>query len=222
MNFYENQLFHIYNQGNNHQQLFFNHDNYLHFIWKMRTYLLPFGDFVSYCLMPNHFHWQFYVEKVEVDREAYWQHVDGVEWQRRVWKYKNKAQEVNNQDRRKKGLKVMTINRAIGYLEMAYSRSIQQVTKLEGNVFRHHCKAKDGWIDEFITLRKPSGKLDSRFRIGTGYAHHCFHYIHQNPVAAGLVNNAEDWEYSSARDYAGMRQGTLGNWDLGRKLLAEL
>ena len=28
-------------------------------------------------------------------------------------------------------------------------------------------------------------------------------YIHQNPVKAGLVNSAEAWVYSSARDYAG-------------------
>jgi putative transposase len=26
-------------------------------------------------------------------------------------------------------------------------------------------------------------------------------YIHMNPVRAGLVNNPEDWLYSSARNY---------------------
>lgn len=29
-------------------------------------------------------------------------------------------------------------------------------------------------------------------------------YVHQNPVVAGLVENAEDYLYSSARDYAGV------------------
>ena len=33
-------------------------------------------------------------------------------------------------------------------------------------------------------------------------------YIHQNPVRAGYVDCAEDWLYSSARNYAGM-QGLL-------------
>lgn len=28
-------------------------------------------------------------------------------------------------------------------------------------------------------------------------------YVHNNPVEAGLVDNAEDYRYSSARDYAG-------------------
>lgn len=29
-------------------------------------------------------------------------------------------------------------------------------------------------------------------------------YIHQNPVTAGLVDNPEDWPYSSARNYLGL------------------
>lgn len=35
-------------------------------------------------------------------------------------------------------------------------------------------------------------------------------YIHQNPVKAGLVFNAEDYLYSSAKDYAG-EKGLLDN-----------
>jgi putative transposase len=30
-------------------------------------------------------------------------------------------------------------------------------------------------------------------------------YIHQNPVTAGLVDNPEDWPYSSARNYLGLK-----------------
>jgi len=30
-------------------------------------------------------------------------------------------------------------------------------------------------------------------------------YIHQNPVRAGIVENAEDYLYSSARNYAGIK-----------------
>jgi putative transposase len=31
-------------------------------------------------------------------------------------------------------------------------------------------------------------------------------YLHGNPVRRGLVAKAEDWEWSSARWYAGLRQ----------------
>ena len=38
-----------------------------------------------------------------------------------------------------------------------------------------------------------------------GYDFYCFHYIHQNPLMAGLVNNLEDWEFSSYPDFIGKR-----------------
>ena len=38
---------------------------------------------------------------------------------------------------------------------------------------------------------------------------HLTRYIHMNPVKAGLVPHPEDWPYSSYREYAGLRKGTL-------------
>jgi putative transposase len=34
-------------------------------------------------------------------------------------------------------------------------------------------------------------------------------YIHRNPVEAGLAVYSEEWEFSSHRDYVGLRAGTL-------------
>ena len=42
----------------------------------------------------------------------------------------------------------------------------------------------------------------------------CFHYIHQNPLMAKLVSRLEDWDYSSFKDYAGLRDGKLCRKDL--------
>ncbi len=41
------------------------------------------------------------------------------------------------------------------------------------------------------------------------YLLHLSRYIHINPVIAGWVANPEDWEFSSFRDYVGLRAGTL-------------
>jgi putative transposase len=41
------------------------------------------------------------------------------------------------------------------------------------------------------------------------YLVHLSRYIHLNPVMAGLVERAEDWEFSSYREYIGLRDGTL-------------
>jgi len=43
------------------------------------------------------------------------------------------------------------------------------------------------------------------------YLVHLSRYIHVNPVVAGLVERAEDWEFSSYREYIGLRDGTLPN-----------
>ncbi|MBL7762056.1 MAG: hypothetical protein JNL23_01395, partial [Chitinophagaceae bacterium] len=56
MHLTSNEFYHIYNRGNNKHPIFFNHENYLFFIKKLRTQLLPVSSIISYCLMPNHFH----------------------------------------------------------------------------------------------------------------------------------------------------------------------
>jgi hypothetical protein len=38
---------------------------------------------------------------------------------------------------------------------------------------------------------------------------HLSRYIHLNPVTAGYVAHPEDWEFSSYREYVGLRAGTL-------------
>jgi len=48
--------YHIYNRGNNRENIFIEDDNYLYFIKLLKKYLLPILDIYSYCLLPNHFH----------------------------------------------------------------------------------------------------------------------------------------------------------------------
>ena len=51
-------------------------------------------------------------------------------------------------------------------------------------------------------------------------AFNCFNYIHQNPLRAQMVAKIEDWQYSSFKDYAGLRNGTLCNQKKAYELLA--
>ena len=46
-----------------------------------------------------------------------------------------------------------------------------------------------------------------------------FHYIHQNPLNAGLVKKLADWHYSSYRDFAGLRNGTICDRVLAEQLI---
>ncbi len=49
-------VYHIFNRGNNKENLFLEQKNYSYFLTKVRFYLAPLCDIYAYCLMPNHFH----------------------------------------------------------------------------------------------------------------------------------------------------------------------
>jgi putative transposase len=67
--------------------------------------------------------------------------------------------------------------------------------------------------------RQPNGEVHYRFwQRGGGYDRNIFEpatayqqidYLHANPVRRGLCKKAEDWTWSSAADYAGLRHGPL-------------
>jgi putative transposase len=55
--FLQGQYYHIYNRGNNYQSIFFERENYVHFLRLVRRYLIPKKTAIlAYCLMPNHYH----------------------------------------------------------------------------------------------------------------------------------------------------------------------
>jgi putative transposase len=67
--------------------------------------------------------------------------------------------------------------------------------------------------------RRPSGEIHYRFwQRGGGYDRNVvepgtalrhIEYIHFNPVRRGLCARPEDWYWSSAADYAGLREGPI-------------
>jgi putative transposase len=48
--------YHLFNRGNNGQQVFFTEENYKYFLRQFYQFLTPFVDLLAYSLMPNHFH----------------------------------------------------------------------------------------------------------------------------------------------------------------------
>jgi len=60
MHFDSNEVYHVYNRGNNKQPIFFNEKNYLFFLNKIRNEWKKYCEILSYCLMPNHFHFMLY------------------------------------------------------------------------------------------------------------------------------------------------------------------
>jgi len=49
-------FYHIYNQGNNKEDIFKETINYYYFLTLLKKYIIPVADILSYCLLKNHFH----------------------------------------------------------------------------------------------------------------------------------------------------------------------
>jgi putative transposase len=93
------------------------------------------------------------------------------------------------------------LSEGIRNMLQTYTKAINQQNHTTGSLFQQNTKAKcldDGSIN---------------------YGAACFHYIHQNPMKAKLVLKMEDWDYSSFKDYAEFRNGTLCNRELAFSIL---
>lgn len=89
---------------------------------------------------------------------------------------------------------VNPLNQQIGTLLSSYTQALNNRYDRTGSIFQQSTQ---------------SILIDSRLQ-----ALACFHYIHQNPIRAGLVNGLGEWPYSSLPDYSGRRNGTLVDKDV--------
>ena len=198
MQFESGHIYHIYNQGNNQRKVFFDRENYLFFLSKLRTHILPYGDIFAWCLMPNHFHLMVLVNDV----------IGGA----------TQSRASNDIIRASNDVKTIDLNHSIGIMIASYTRAINKQRNMSGSLFRSRTKAEcidcinkltPSFIGNEIIISNPQKQ----------YPQVCFDYIHQNPVKAKLVKKAEDWEYSSAIDFAGIRDGNLINRNVARQYL---
>jgi putative transposase len=227
MDFAEGHIYHVYNRGNNSQTVFFNHENYLFFLEKLRKYILPHTDILAWCLMPNHFHLMIVVKQIKVPI------MGDFDPMTRVHRINNQEESnthpmnfsydgVSEQVTRSHLLtKTRSLNDSISILLRSYTRAIQKQEHMTGSLFQNRTKA--------LCLTEPQGVSPAYFNAHfgtmgnldlpeTNYLNVCFDYIHLNPVGAKLVAEPEDWEFSSYRDYFGGRKGKLINRELAKEL----
>lgn len=153
MRFEENSIYHVYNRSYNKSRVFFNNDNYVFFLSKLRT-LRDLCEVLAYCLMPDHFHLLIYLpENSGATRRTAQSGLTGIQ----------------------------TLSRKLGTILSSYTQAINKQEKRSGSLFQPKTKAKDVSSNRYSVT--------------------CFHYIHQNPIKARLVDKMEDWQYSSFNEY---------------------
>jgi putative transposase len=198
MLFQKGYIYHIFNQGNNRRLIFLNHENYLYFLRKIKKYIYPYGDILAWCLMPNHFHLMMLIREVELIKSPR-EYLPTL--------ITHGVTDVNTP-------KTRSLNDSIAIMLRSYTRAFNKMHGFTGTLFRENTKAEcincpDGitpsfYIKDGITIINVNNPELQYLQI-------CFDYIHLNPVRAKLVEQPADWEFSSARDYAGLRNGELVN-----------
>jgi len=139
--------YHLYNRGNNRQDIFFERENYLFFLRRVREYFHKDAvQVVAYCLMPNHYHLLVH-------------------------------------------LMVDDLSAIMQRFTLSYTKAFNKRYNRRGSLFE--------------------GPFEAKLVDTTEYLVHLSRYIHLNPVAAGFVSQAEQWEFSSYREYIGLRGGSL-------------
>lgn len=171
MHLIQNEFYHVYNRGNNKQRIFFSDANYLFFLKKIREQLSPVCKIISYCLMPNHFHFIIMATAESINERSSFG-----------------------------GKPMQEFPYRIGILLSSYSQAINKQNKTTGSLFQQKTKAKD--------LYEQIGDIKENYLIN------CFNYLHRNPLKCNLVNQLNNWPYSSYLDYIGNRNGTLCDKDL--------
>jgi hypothetical protein len=105
--------YHIYNRGNNREDIFIEDRNYEHFLNLYKKYVGPVTDTMAYCLLRNHFH---LMARIKSESEI------------NLW-----------QDNQPKELKIKNINpsRIFSDFFNSYSKSINHAYGRTGSLFQH-------------------------------------------------------------------------------------
>ncbi len=193
--------YHIYNRGNNGENIFVQERNYEHFMNLYFKYIDPIAETFAYCLLRNHFHVSL---KTRAEEEI-------IETLKVSTANKNLVgqKSVANQGARQAGKPLGS-----GYLSKkfsdffnAYAKSINKAYGRTGSLFQH-----------------PFGRVpittDRQFW-------NVIAYIHQNPQKHKFVKDFREWKWSSygiliAEKPTKLKRDIVLDWFGGRENYLEL
>jgi len=207
MYFVKGDLFHVFNRGNNSQLIFFNRDNYIFFLNKIKEFILPYADVLAWCLMPNHFH--LMIEVLNEELPVQYSPDD----------FKSPGEYIDSKSPGEYH-KVRTLNDSFAIMLRSYTRAINKQENRTGSQFQEGTKSICLNIHELSPafFQADCGTIGNITVPEIEYPNVCFNYIHQNPVKDGLVTKPEEWEFSSYQDYFSNRDMFFINKESAIKL----
>jgi hypothetical protein len=164
------QFYHIYNRGNNGENIFIAERNYGYFLSLYFKHLAPVAETFAYCLPRNHFH---ICTRIREERPGRFpddgQQVPAV----------SNSGKVARPEELGETCQVLPASQAFSNLFNAYTKSINKAYGRTGSLFE-----------------KP---FQRRLITSPQYLWRVIHYIHWNPQKHGFVDDFRDWPFSSYR-----------------------
>lgn len=100
-----------------------------------------------------------------------------------------------------KETELQKLSKQIGLTLSSYTKAINVQNNTTGTLFQKKTKAK-----LLMNDIEDANRLDSIDQISS-----CLLYIHRNPLKAGLVQDLNNWKYSSWHDYADLKHTNICN-----------
>ena len=163
--------YHIYNRGNNREDLFRTTDNYRHFLFLYEKYIYPIADTFAWVLMKNHFHLLIRIKEVEEILPSDLEDSSGLMNHKSFDKIHTSIRDTDSEKR------IPNPTRQFSHLFNAYAQAYNKVYNRTGTLFERPFHRK------IITS-------DPHFR-------NMVIYIHTNPVHHGFTDNFKDYPWSS-------------------------
>ena len=173
------QYYHLFNRGNNGEDLFVEPRNYPYFLQLFARFVEPVADTYAYCLLRNHFH---LLVRIKTEQEQMQGQGQG---QPQTFGVQNQTPKVEMSQTPKVGVsripkvltKVLRPSQQFSNWFNAYAKAINRAYGRTGSLFEHPFERR---------------AVDSE-----GYLAQLVVYVHRNPQKHGLVRDFRDWPYSS-------------------------
>jgi len=230
--------YHIYNRGNNGENIFFEERNYHHFLKLYARHVAPVADTYAYCLLRNHFHVLVRIKTVEEQEQTL-----------RVSETLRVSDAAADQEQILRVSKTLRVSDAAAdqeqtlrvskALRVSDAAADQEQTLRVSKTLRVSDAAADQEqtlrVSDAFTPKKPSQQFGNLFnayakainkayeRTGSlfenpfgrvpvtsgAYLVHLVAYIHQNARKHGFVEDYRDWPYSSYHAYLSQKPTRL-------------
>lgn len=161
-------FYHIYNRGNNRENLFIQERNYGYFMKLWGKYISPVADTYAYCLLRNHFHATVRVKDAK--------DLSGL-LESKVRSPKKRAVSTGSNAPEKDLTGLLVTQHFSNLFNNAYARAVNLAVGRSGALFQ-----------------RPFGRI---LVADDDYLRWLIVYIHQNPQKHGFVDDFRSWPYSS-------------------------